>query len=112
MVEDPPCFETSPHVLRPQRSRVALAKIVQAAEEILRKNCIDVFSTAAIGEDADLPIGNTYRRRRAEKQIRTLCPRPLPLLAVAILARLASTTELSPISRRNTGSMAIKSTRG
>jgi len=52
-------FDISLHVLRPQqeRSRAALAKIVQAAEKILRKDGIDGFSMAAVAEAADLPVG-------------------------------------------------------
>ena len=64
-------FDTSPHVLRPQqgRSRAALAKIVQAAEKILRKNGIDGFSMAAVAEAADLPIGNIYRRFKGKDDL-------------------------------------------
>ena len=64
-------FDTSPHVLRPQqgRSRAALAKIVQAAERILRKNGIDGFSMAAVAEAADLPIGNIYRRFKGKDDL-------------------------------------------
>ena len=64
-------FDTSPHVLRPQqeRSRAALAKIVQAAEKILRKAGIDGFSMAAVAEAADLPIGNIYRRFKGKDEL-------------------------------------------
>ena len=64
-------FDTSPHVLRPQqeRSRAALAKIVQAAEKILRKNGIDGFSMAAVAEAADLPVGNIYRRFKGKDEL-------------------------------------------
>jgi AcrR family transcriptional regulator len=64
-------FDTSPHVLRPQqeRSRAALAKIVQAAEKILRENGIDGFSMAAVAEAADLPIGNIYRRFKGKDEL-------------------------------------------
>src|SRR5712672_2790129 len=64
-------FDISPHVLRPQqeRSRAALAKIVQAAERILRKNGIDGFSMAAVAEAADLPIGNIYRRFKGKDDL-------------------------------------------
>jgi len=64
-------FDTSPHVLRPQqeRSRAALAKIVQAAEMILRKSGIDGFSMAAVAEAADLPIGNIYRRFKGKDEL-------------------------------------------
>jgi AcrR family transcriptional regulator len=64
-------FDTSPHVLRPQqeRSRAALAKIVQAAEKILRKYGIGGFSMAAVAEAADLPIGNIYRRFKGRNEL-------------------------------------------
>jgi len=64
-------FDTSPHVLRPQqgRSRAALAKIVQAAEKILRKNGIDGFSMAAVAEAAELPVGNIYRRFKGKDEL-------------------------------------------
>jgi AcrR family transcriptional regulator len=64
-------FDTSPHVLRPQqeRSRAALARIVQAAEKILRKDGIDGFSMAAVAEAADLPIGNIYRRFKGKDEL-------------------------------------------
>src|SRR3981081_1602245 len=64
-------FDTSPHVLRPQqeRSRAALAKIVQAAEKILRKDGIDGFSMAAVAEAAALPIGNIYRRFKGKDEL-------------------------------------------
>jgi AcrR family transcriptional regulator len=57
--------------LRPQqeRSRAALAKIVQAAEKILRKAGIDGFSMAAVAEAADLPIGNIYRRFKGKDEL-------------------------------------------
>src|SRR5260370_14885025 len=64
-------FDTSPHVLRPQqeRSRAALAKIVQAAEKTLRKNGIDGFSMAAVAEAADLAVGNIYRRFKGKDEL-------------------------------------------
>jgi AcrR family transcriptional regulator len=64
-------FDISPHVLRPQqeRSRAALAKIVQAAERILRKDGIDSFSMAAVAEAADLPVGNIYRRFKGKDEL-------------------------------------------
>src|ERR1700726_2733604 len=64
-------FDISPHVLRPQqeRSRAALAKIVQAAEKILRKDGIDGFSMAAVAEAADLPVGNIYRRFKGKDEL-------------------------------------------
>ncbi|SDS57499.1 TetR/AcrR family transcriptional regulator [Bradyrhizobium canariense] len=64
-------FETSPHVLRPQqqRSRVALAKIVTAAEQLLRTRGIDGFSMAEVAEAARLPVGNIYRRFRGKDEL-------------------------------------------
>jgi AcrR family transcriptional regulator len=64
-------FETSPHVLRPQqqRSRAALAKIVTAAEHLLRTKGIDGFSMAEVAEAAGLPVGNIYRRFRGKDEL-------------------------------------------
>jgi AcrR family transcriptional regulator len=64
-------FETSPHVLKPQqqRSRVALAKIVTAAEHLLKTRGIDGFSMAEVAEAAGLPVGNIYRRFRGKDEL-------------------------------------------
>ncbi|REG49011.1 TetR family transcriptional regulator [Paraburkholderia sp. BL6669N2] len=64
-------LEDSPHVLRPlqRRSREALAKIISAAELLLRTEGIDGFSIAAVAEKAGLPVGNIYRRFRAKEDI-------------------------------------------
>ncbi len=64
-------FDNSPHVLRPhqQWSREALAKIVQAAEHILRTDGPDDFSMAAVAHASRLPIGNIYRRFRSKEDI-------------------------------------------
>ena len=64
-------FDDSPHVLRPrqQRSREALAKIVQAAEHILRTEGPDGFSIAAVAHTSGLPIANIYRRFRFKEDI-------------------------------------------
>jgi AcrR family transcriptional regulator len=64
-------FDTSPHVLRPQqrRSRAALAKIVEAAEQLLRTSSIDDFSMAAVAQAAGLPVGNIYRRFRGKDEL-------------------------------------------
>jgi AcrR family transcriptional regulator len=64
-------FDNSPHVLRPrqQRSREALAKIVQAAEHILRTDGPDGFSIAAVAHTSGLPIANIYRRFRFREDI-------------------------------------------
>jgi AcrR family transcriptional regulator len=64
-------FDNSPHVLRPrqQRSRDALAKIVQAAEHILRTDGPDGFSIAEVARVSGLPVGNIYRRFRCKEDI-------------------------------------------
>ncbi|WP_394569081.1 TetR/AcrR family transcriptional regulator [Bradyrhizobium sp. 31Argb] len=64
-------FETSPHVVRPQqqRSRAALAKIVTAAEQLLRTKGADGFSMAEVAEAAGLPVGNIYRRFRGKDEL-------------------------------------------
>ena len=64
-------FDTSPHVLRPQqgRSRAALARIVAAAEQLLRTNSIDDFSMAAVAQAAGMPVGNIYRRFRSKDEL-------------------------------------------
>jgi AcrR family transcriptional regulator len=64
-------FDTSPHVLRPQqrRSRAALAKIVKAAEQLLKTSTIADFSMAAVAEAAGLPVGNIYRRFRGKDEL-------------------------------------------
>ncbi|WP_334404439.1 TetR/AcrR family transcriptional regulator [Bradyrhizobium sp. AZCC 2289] len=64
-------FETSPHVLRPQqqRSRAALAKIVTAAEQLLRTKGVDGFSMAEVAEASALPVGNIYRRFRGKEEL-------------------------------------------
>jgi AcrR family transcriptional regulator len=64
-------FDASPYVLRPQqrRSRAALARIVKAAEKVLRKSGIDDFSMAAVAHAAGMPIGNIYRRFRGKDEL-------------------------------------------
>jgi len=64
-------FDTSPHVLRPQqrRSRAALARIVKAAEQLLRKSTIADFSMAAVAKAAGMPVGNIYRRFRGKDEL-------------------------------------------
>lgn len=86
-------FETSPHVLRPQqqRSRVALAKIVTAAEHLMRAKGADGFSMAEVAEAAGLPIGNIYRRFRGKDEL-------LQAIKYDVTARIedAVTARLSP----------------
>lgn len=50
--------------LAPQqkRSREARDRIMVAAEELLRREGVDGFSMAGVGEAAGLPVGNIYRR--------------------------------------------------
>jgi AcrR family transcriptional regulator len=64
-------FDTSPHVLRPQqrRSRAALARIVQGAEQVVRTSGIDDFSMAAVAQAAGMPVGNIYRRFRGKDEL-------------------------------------------
>jgi AcrR family transcriptional regulator len=64
-------FDTSPHVLKPQqdRSRAALARIVNASQQLLKTSGIDDFSMAAVAETAGLPVGNIYRRFRGKDEL-------------------------------------------
>lgn len=50
--------------LEPQqrRSREARARILAAAETLLREDGIDGFSMVAVGKVAEMPVGNIYRR--------------------------------------------------
>jgi AcrR family transcriptional regulator len=62
-------LDNSPHVLRPQqrRSRAALARIVEAAGQLLRTR--DDFSMAAVAQAAGMPVGNIYRRFRGKDEL-------------------------------------------
>ena len=84
-------FDISPHVLRPQqeRSRAALAKIVQAAEKILRKDGIDGFSMAAVAEAANLPVGNIYRRFKGKDELLQAIHDVTSRIEMAVAARLS-----------------------
>ena len=64
-------FEASAHVLRPRqhRSRAALARIVHAAEQLLRTGSMAEFSMAAVAEAAGMPVGNIYRRFRGKDEL-------------------------------------------
>ena len=64
-------FDASPHVLRPQqrRSRAALARIVHAAEQLLRTRSMADFSMAAVAQAAGMPVGNIYRRFRGKDEL-------------------------------------------
>ena len=64
-------FTTSPHVVTPKqdRSRDALARIVKAAESLLRDKGIEGLSMAAVSAKAGIPVGNIYRRFQSKAAI-------------------------------------------
>ena len=64
-------YELSPFVHRPvqERSRIALARIIAGASEVLVREGHDSFSMAAIAEAAGLPVGNIYRRFKGKDSI-------------------------------------------
>jgi AcrR family transcriptional regulator len=64
-------FDASPFVLPPQqeRSRAALARIVQAAAEVMVKSGPEGFSMAEIAAAAGMPVGNIYRRFKGKDDI-------------------------------------------
>jgi len=64
-------FETSPFVLPPrqERSRAALARIIQAASEVLVSRGAEGFSMAEIAAAAGMPVGNIYRRFKGKEDI-------------------------------------------
>jgi AcrR family transcriptional regulator len=64
-------FEKSPFVLHPQqeRSRIALARIISGAAEVLVREGGDSFSMADIAEAAGLPVGSIYRRFKGKDSI-------------------------------------------
>ncbi|MEV4581596.1 helix-turn-helix domain-containing protein [Nonomuraea jabiensis] len=51
------------------RSRQALQRILTAAEEVLHANGFDDFTMAAVAEQADVSIGNIYRRFDGREQL-------------------------------------------
>ncbi len=79
-------YENSRLVHRPhqQRSRDALAKIVAAAELLLRTKGYAGFSMAALAELSGLSTGNIYRRFRGKSEL-------LQALKEEITARLEQT---------------------
>lgn len=64
-------YELSPFVLPPQqeRSRIALARIIAGASEVLVREGSDSFSMADIAQAAGLPVGNIYRRFKGKDSI-------------------------------------------
>ena len=64
-------YEMSPFVLRPlqERSRIALARIIAGASEVLVREGSNSFSMADIAEAAGLPVGNIYRRFKGKDSI-------------------------------------------
>jgi hypothetical protein len=64
-------YELSPFVLPPQqeRSRIALARIIAGASEVLVREGSDSFSMADIAQAARLPVGNIYRRFKGKDSI-------------------------------------------
>jgi len=64
-------FERSPFVLPPrqERSRVALARIVEAAAKLMARKGSDNFSMAEVAEAAEIPLGSIYRRFKSKDDI-------------------------------------------
>jgi AcrR family transcriptional regulator len=64
-------FEGSPFVLPPQqeRSRIALARIIAGAVEVMGRKGSDNFSMAEIAEAAQIPLGSIYRRFKGKDSI-------------------------------------------
>ena len=64
-------YEMSPFVLRPlqERSRIALARIIAGASEVLVREGSNSFSMVDIAEAAGLPVGNIYRRFKGKDSI-------------------------------------------
>lgn len=64
-------FERSPFVLPPrqERSRVALARIVEAAAELMSRRGSDNFSMAEVAKAAGIPLGSIYRRFKGKDDI-------------------------------------------
>lgn len=64
-------FERSPFVLPPrqERSRVALARIVEAAAKLMARKGSDNFSMAEVAEVAKIPLGSIYRRFKSKDDI-------------------------------------------
>lgn len=64
-------FELSPFVLRPQqeRSRLALARIIAGAAEVLIRNGGGSFSMDDVAKAAGVPVGSIYRRFKGKNSI-------------------------------------------
>jgi AcrR family transcriptional regulator len=64
-------FDHSPFVLRPQqeRSRIALARIIAGASEVLVRTGSDSFSMDDIAKAAGIPAGSIYRRFKGKDSI-------------------------------------------
>jgi AcrR family transcriptional regulator len=64
-------FERSPFVLPPrqERSRVALARIVAAAAELIARKGSHNFSMAEVAATAEIPLGSIYRRFKGKDDI-------------------------------------------
>ena len=64
-------YENSPFVRRPaqERSRAALARIIEAASDLLVREGVSGFSIAEIAKAADIPAGNIYRRFEGKDSI-------------------------------------------
>jgi AcrR family transcriptional regulator len=94
-------FDVSPHIFPPrqQRSRKALAKIVKAAEHILRTEGFDGFSMAAVAKTSGLPVGNIYRRFKGKSELlQALKEDVTSRIEKAVLERLSKSrhTGISP----------------
>lgn len=79
-------FEHSPFVLRPQqeRSRIALARIIAGASEVLLHAGSDSFSMDDVAKAAGIPVGSIYRRFKGKKSI-------IQAIALDIFMRLDDT---------------------
>jgi AcrR family transcriptional regulator len=64
-------FENSPFVLHPQqnRSRIALARIIAGATEVLLREGKEGFSMADIAKAAGVPVGSIYGRFKGKDSI-------------------------------------------
>jgi len=64
-------FASSRHVLQPRqvRSREALIRILQAAEQLLREKGLDGFSMNEVAKKSGLPVGNIYRRFKGKAEL-------------------------------------------
>ena len=64
-------FEKSPFVLHPQqeRSRIALARIIAGASEVLMREGKESFSMADVAIAAGIPVGSIYRRFKGKDSI-------------------------------------------